>query len=180
MLGLTVSILLGFMFSRMKLDHLVADFVFRTPVGALQADGHRPTLHERVEAAREETHEIVGRVWMWILIGVGVGAFIHGWVPTDFFATYAGPDNPLAVPLATALGIPLYANAAGVVPIAEALWTKGMALGTVMSFMMGTVALSLPEFILLKQVLKPRLLAIYFGSVALAIMLIGLLINLFV
>lgn len=178
-LGLGVSILLGFMFSRMDLDHLVADFVFRTPVASLQADGHRPTLHERVEAAREETHDIVSRVWPWILVGVGVGAFIHGWVPTDFFATYAGPDNPLAVPLATALGIPLYANAAGVVPIAEALWTKGMALGTVMSFMMGTVALSLPEFILLKQVLKPRLLALYFGSVGVAIMLIGLLINLF-
>ncbi len=178
-LGLTVSIAIGFMFSRMNLDHLVADFVFKTPVASLQADGHRPTLHERVEAAREETHDIVGRVWPWILVGVGVGAFIHGWVPTDFFAQYAGPDNPFAVPLATAAGIPLYANAASVVPIAEALWTKGMALGTVMSFMMGTVALSLPEFILLKQVLKPRLLALYFGSVGVAIMLIGLLINLF-
>ena len=109
-----------------------------------------------------------------------MGAVIHGWVPTDFFATYAGADNPFAVVLATLAGVPLYANAAGVIPIAEALWTKGMALGTVMSFMMATVALSLPEFILLKQVLKPKLLALYFGSVALAIMAIGFVFNLFV
>ncbi|VEP39755.1 Putative two-component membrane permease complex subunit SMU_747c [Tessaracoccus lapidicaptus] len=176
--GLTAAIVIGFIFSRLSLDHLVADFVFATPVAVLQADGRRPTLHERVEAALEETREIVGRVWKWILIGVGVGAFIHGWVPTEFFATYAGPDNPFAVLLATLAGVPLYANAAGVIPIAEALWSKGMALGTVMSFMMATVALSLPEFILLKQVLKPKLLALFFGSVAVAIVVIGVLFNL--
>ena len=177
--GLTAAVTLGFIFSRLKLDHLVADFVFTTPVAVLHADGHRPTLHERVEAAIDETRDIVGRVWKWILVGVGVGAFIHGWVPTEFFATYAGPDNPFAVVLATLAGVPLYANAAGVIPIAEALWSKGMALGTVMSFMMATVALSLPEFILLKQVLKPKLLALFFGSVSMAIMLIGFAFNLF-
>ena len=177
--GLTAAVTVGFIFSRLRLDHLVADFVFNTPVAALQADGHRPTLHERVEAALDETRDIVGRVWKWILVGVGVGAFIHGWVPTEFFATYAGPDNPFAVVLATLAGVPLYANAAGVIPIAEALWSKGMALGTVMSFMMATVALSLPEFILLKQVLRPKLLALYFGSVAVAIMAIGFIFNLF-
>ena len=176
--GLTAAITIGAIFSRFKLDHLVADFVFTTPVAALRADGHQPTLHERVEAAREETRDIVGRVWKWVLIGVGVGAFIHGWVPTEFFANYAGPDNPFAVVLATLAGVPLYANAAGVIPIAEALWSKGMALGTVMSFMMATVALSLPEFILLKQVLKPKLLGLFFGSVALAIMVIGFVFNL--
>jgi len=176
--GLTAAIVIGFIFSRLSLDHLVADFVFKTPVAVLQSDGRRPTLHERVEAALEETREIVGRVWKWILVGVGVGAFIHGWVPTEFFATYAGPDNPFAVLLATLAGVPLYANAAGVIPIAEALWSKGMALGTVMSFMMATVALSLPEFILLKQVLKPKLLALFFGSVAVAIVVIGVLFNL--
>ncbi|MBB1511721.1 permease [Tessaracoccus sp. MC1627] len=177
--GLTAAVTLGFFYSRLKLDHLVADFVFKTPVAVLHADGHRPTLHERVEAALEETRDIVGRVWKWILVGVGVGAVIHGWVPTDFFATYAGADNPFAVVLATLAGVPLYANAAGVIPIAEALWTKGMALGTVMSFMMATVALSLPEFILLKQVLKPKLLALFFGSVSIAIMAIGFGFNLF-
>ncbi|MHA6513887.1 permease [Tessaracoccus sp. Z1128] len=177
--GLIAAITIGFIFSRLTLDHLVADFVFKTPVSVLQAEGRRPTLHERVEAAVEETRDIVGRVWIWILVGVGVGALIHGWVPTEFFAAYAGPDNPFAVLLATLAGVPLYANAAGVIPIAEALWSKGMSLGTVMSFMMATVALSLPEFILLKQVLKPKLLALFFGSVSLAIIAIGLFVNLF-
>ncbi len=177
--GLTAAIIIGAVFSRLKLDHLVADFVFNTPVARLQGDGGRPSLHDRVEAAIEETRDIVGRVWKWVLLGVGVGAFIHGWVPTEFFATYAGPDNPFAVLLATVAGVPLYANAAGVIPIAEALWAKGMALGTVMSFMMATVALSLPEFILLKQVLKLKLLALFFGSVATAILIIGFVFNLF-
>jgi uncharacterized membrane protein YraQ (UPF0718 family) len=176
--GLTAAVLIGAVLSRFKLDHLVAAFASRTPVARLTLDGHRPTLQERVTAAREETSDILRRVWKWVLIGVAIGAVIHGWVPADFFATYAGADNPFAVVVATLAGIPLYSNAAGVVPVAEALWTKGVALGTVMSFMMATVALSLPEFILLKQVLHTRLLAIYFGSVAAAIMLIGLGFNL--
>lgn len=177
--SLTAAILIGFAFSRLPLEHLVESFVFDTPVTALPADGHRPGLSERVEVATAETREIVGRVWKWVLVGVGIGALIHGWVPTEFFVTYAGPDNPFAVVVATVIGAPMYANAVGVIPIAEAMWSKGMALGTVMSFMMATVALSLPEFILLKQVLKPKLLALFFGSVMLAIMIIGLLFNLF-
>ncbi|AQP46194.1 permease [Tessaracoccus flavus] len=179
MAGLSAAVVIGFLLSRFKLDHLVADFVFATPVAALQMDGRKPTLQERVDAAREETADIFGRVWKWVILGVGIGAVIHGWVPTEFFARYAGPENPLAVVVATFAGIPLYANAAGVIPIAEALWSKGMALGTVMSFMMATVALSLPEFILLKQVLKPKLLAIFFSSVAAAILTIGLGFNIF-
>ena len=171
--GLGAAILIGFVLSRFKLDQWVEPFVFTTPVAALQAEGRTPTLRDRVDAAREETTDIVGRVWKWVILGVGIGAVIHGWVPTELFATHAGPGNPFAVVVATIVGVPLYSNAAGVIPIAEALWTKGMAIGTVMSFMMGTVALSLPEAILLKQVLKPRLLAIFFGTVAGAIMLIG-------
>ncbi len=176
--GLGAAILIGAVLSRFQLDRFVEPFVFRTPVAALQVTDRTPTLRERVDAAREETRDIVGRVWKWVILGVGIGAVIHGWIPTEFFATHAGPDNPLAVVVATLVGVPLYSNAAGVIPIAEALWTKGMALGTVMSFMMATVALSLPEFILLKQVLKPRLLAIFFGTVAAAIMLIGFAFNL--
>jgi len=177
--GLSLAVVLGALFSRLDLDDQVADFVRDTPTAKLHATGHRPTLAERVTAAREETAQIVGRVWKWVLIGVGVGALIHGWVPAEFLAAYAGADNPLAVPIVTALGVPLYANAAGVVPIAAALQAKGMATGTVLSFMMATVALSLPEFMLLKQVLKPRLLALYFGSVALGIMAIGFAFNAF-
>jgi len=175
--GLGLAMALGALFSRLDLDDQIADFVRATPTSRLQGQAERPTLHERVEAAREETAEIVGRVWRWVLLGVAVGAFIHGWVPAELLSSYAGPDNPLAVPLVTLLGVPMYANAAGVIPIAEALAAKGMATGTVLAFMMATVGLSLPEFILLKQVLKPRLLALYFGSVAVGIMLIGLLLN---
>ncbi|MFK5635672.1 permease [Ornithinimicrobium sp. LYQ103] len=176
--GLSLAMGLGAIFSRMDLDDQVADFVRSTPTARLlQETGRRHTLADRVAAARQETAEIVHRVWKWVIVGVAVGAGIHGWVPAEVLATYAGPDNPLAVPVVTAAAVPLYSNAAGVIPIAEALWAKGMATGTVLAFMMATVALSLPEFVLLKQVLKPRLLALYFGSVAAGIMTIGFVFN---
>ena len=112
-----------------------------------------------------------------MLIGVAIGAAIHGWVPTDFFATYAGADNPLAVPVAVLAGLPLYVNGGGVVPIGEALWSKGLPLGTVMALMMSAIALSIPEAVMLRRVLKPQLLALFFGSVAVAIMVVGYLFN---
>lgn len=175
--GLAVAVGVGWVFSRLRLERWVEDFVFTAPVARLGADGHRPTLAERVDAARAETGDIVGRVWRWVIVGVAIGAAVHGWVPTELIATYAGPDNPWAVVVATLVGIPLYSNAAGVIPIAEALWTKGMATGTVMAFMMGTVALSVPELVLLKRVLKAPLLALFFGTVAVAIMAVGFLVN---
>ncbi len=175
--GLIIAVTVGWVFSRLHLDRWVEDFVFAARVAAFGADGHRPTLAERVEAALEETREIVGRVWRWVVVGVAVGAGVHGWVPTEFFATYAGPDNPFAVVVATVVGVPLYSNAAGVIPIAEALWVKGMATGTVMAFMMGTVALSIPEAILLRRILKPPLLALFFGTVTVAIMVVGVVVN---
>lgn len=176
--GMTLAIGAGWGFSRFNLDRWVEPFVFTTPTATLAAAGGRPTLQERVNAAKAETQEIVGRVWKWVLVGVALGAGIHGWVPAEFFADYAGPDNPLAVVVATLVAVPLYSNAAGIIPIAEALSAKGMATGTVMSFMMATVALSLPEFILLKRVLKLPLLGVFFGTVAVGIMTIGLIFNL--
>ncbi|MCL3862272.1 permease [Actinotalea sp. K2] len=175
--GLGLAVAAGWVFSRMRLERWVEDFVFAAPVSRLGADGHRPTLSERVGAAREETTDIVGRVWRWVILGVALGAGIHGWVPTEFFATYAGPDNPLAVVVATVIGVPLYSSAAGVIPIAEALWAKGMATGTVMTFMMATVALSIPELVLLRRVLKVPLLGLFFGTVAAGIMAVGFLFN---
>ncbi len=149
--GLSLATLLGAVFSRLALDEQVADFVRNTPTARLHEHVEHPTVPDRIHAAGEETAEILGRVWKWVVVGVAVGAVIHGWVPTEVLTNYAGPDNPLAVPVVSLLGIPLYSNAAGVVPIAQALWAKGMATGTVLSFMMATVALSLPEFVLLKS-----------------------------
>ena len=176
--GSVVALGVGLVLSRFRLDHWVEDMVFATKVARLRADGHVPTLDERVEAAVDEAKDIFSRIWKWVLLGVGIGAAIHGWVPADFFAEHAGADNPFAVPLVTLAGIPLYANGAGVVPVGEALFAKGMPLGTVMAFMMGTIALSIPEAIMLRRVLRPQLLAIFFGSVTLGIIVIGYTLNL--
>lgn len=177
--GLTLAVLLGALLSRFDLDDQVMDFVRKSPTSRLQESQLRPTMAERIEAAKEEVAEIVGRVWKWVVIGVAIGAVIHGWVPAETLAQIAGPGNPLAVVVVTVLGVPLYSNAAGVIPVAEALWNKGMATGTVLSFMMSTVALSFPEFLLLKQVLKPKLLGIFFGSVTVGIIVTGVGFNLF-
>ena len=175
--GLTIAVVAGWVFSRFPLRGQVEEFVWTAPIARLQRDGRRPTLEERVEAARDEVREIFGRVWKWVIIGVGIGALVHGWVPESSFERFAGADNPLAVLGAALVGVPLYSNAAGVVPIGEALYGKGAALGTVMAFMMATVALSLPEAVLLRRVLKPRLLAAYFGAVAVGILIVGVLFN---
>ncbi len=177
--GGVLSIAIGWAFSRFHLEHWVEDVVKSGRVSALRADGHTPTLRERVDAAVEESKDIFKDVWFWVLLGVGLGAIIHGWVPEDFFARYAGPDNPFAVVVATIAGLPLYVNGAGVVPVGEALWSKGMSLGTVMAFMMSSIALSIPQALMLRRVLKPPLLALFFGSVALGIMALGFLFNLF-
>ena len=127
---------------------------------------------------REEVRTVLHKIWPFLLVGIGLGAAIHGWVPTEFFARYAGPDNPFAPLIAVVLGVPLYSNAAGVLPLVEALHAKGMAMGTVLAFMMSVVALSLPEMILLRRVLKPQLLACFVGVVGVAILATGYLFNL--
>jgi uncharacterized membrane protein YraQ (UPF0718 family) len=176
--GLALAIAAGWTFSRFDLDRWVEPFVFSTPVAALSAQDGSPTLAARVDAARTETRDIVGKVWPYVLVGVGIGALIHGWVPADFFARYAGSDNPLSVLVATLAGIPLYANAAGVIPLAEALWAKGVALGTVMAFMMSVVALSVPSLIMLRRVLRMPLLVLFTVIVTVGIVAVGLLLNL--
>ena len=175
--GSAMAIAIGWVFSRFKLDRWVEDMVFATKIGRLRAEGRVPTWAERVEAAVEESKDVFTTVWKLVLVGVGIGAAIHGWVPEDFFASYAGPDNPFAVLVAAVAGVPLYVNGAGVVPIAEALWAKGMSLGTVMAFTMSAIALSIPQAIMLRRVLKPPLLALFFTSVTLGIIAIGYLFN---
>jgi uncharacterized membrane protein YraQ (UPF0718 family) len=174
--GLAIAIVSGFALGRLSPERWVEPFVFEVRAGAA-AGGPRPEWPERFALAREEVAKIVRKVLPYLLVGIGIGAAIHGWVPESFFARYAGPDNPFAVPFAVALGIPLYSNAAGILPLVEALYAKGLAMGTLLGFMMAVVALSLPEMILLRRVLKPRLIAAFVGIVAAGILIVGYLFN---
>jgi uncharacterized membrane protein YraQ (UPF0718 family) len=176
--GSVLALTAGWMLSRFNLDRWVEPFVFNTRTVQLAQSPIRPTLHQRVDASRAETIDILRGIWLYVVVAIAVGAAIHGWVPEGFFEDYAGGDNPLSVLVATALGVPLYANPAGVVPLAEALHAKGAALGTVMAFMMSIVALSVPSLVMLRRVLKPPLLAIFTAIVTLGIILIGITFNL--
>ncbi len=134
---------------------------------------------ERISFAKEQVKDIVKRVWLYVLIGVGIGAGIHNWIPQSIVENVVGNNNPFAVLLATAVGIPMYADIFGTLPIAEALFSKGVGIGTVLSFMMAVTALSLPSIIMLSKVVKPKLLAIFVGIVAIGIIIIGYLFNAF-
>jgi uncharacterized membrane protein YraQ (UPF0718 family) len=136
------------------------------------------TFDQRIQMGMEEVATILRKIWPYLLVGIGLGAVIHGWVPTDFFTTYAGPGNPFGVLVAVGIGVPLYSNAAGIMPLVEALYDKGLPMGTLLAFMMAVVALSLPELILLRRVLKPPLLAAFVGVTATGIVAIGYLFNL--
>ncbi|SPT76020.1 Predicted permease [Arcanobacterium haemolyticum] len=148
-------------------------------VAAISMNSERPGVADRIVAANRDIREIFSRVWPWVIVGVGVGALIHGWVPASVLTDYIGADNPAGVLLATLFGVPLYVNGGRIVPIAEVLWTKGVPLGTVMALMMGSIALSIPEAIMLRKVMKPQLLAIFFTTVMLGIIAAGYLFNFF-
>jgi hypothetical protein len=177
--GLLLAIVAGFVLGRLRLERYIEPMILEAAaVTPLAAGGEvQPTWSERVELGVEEVRTIVGKVWPYLLVGIALGAAIHGWLPTGFFTDVAGPGNPLAVPVAVILGLPFYSNAAGTLPLIAALHAKGMAMGTALALMMSIVALSLPEMILLRRVLKPRLLAIYVGIVATGIVAIGFLFN---
>jgi uncharacterized membrane protein YraQ (UPF0718 family) len=173
--GLIVAIVAGIIIGKLQMEKYVQDYVWEMQVGS--AEIVQLTFREKLNYAREYTCELLQKIWPYVVVGVGLGAFIHGFVPQNFLVRWAGPDNPFAVPVAVALGVPLYSNAAGVIPIVHALMEKGMAIGTVLAFMMAVTALSLPEAIILKNVLKNRLLAVFFGIVAAAIICVGYLFN---
>ncbi len=174
--GLAIAIVAGSVLGRLRLERWVEPFVFEARVGT-DATWMRLGWRDRFEVGRDEVARIVRKVLPYLLIGIGLGAVIHGWVPESFFARYAGPENPLAVPFAVLLGVPLYSNAAGVLPLVEALYAKGLGMGTLLAFMMAVVALSLPETILLRRVLKPKLIATFIGVVAAGILAVGYLFN---
>lgn len=173
--GLAVAVVAGLVIGKLKMERYVQEYVWEMRVGSSEV--HELAWPEKISYARDYTRDLLKKIWPYVVAGVGIGAFIHGYVPTDFLARWAGPDNLFAVPVAVALGVPLYSNAAGVIPIVHALMEKGMAMGTVLAFMMAVTALSLPEAIILKNVLKVRLLATFFGTVAVAIVMVGYLFN---
>ncbi len=175
-LGLIIAILSGIVIGRMKMERYVEDFVWQIQVGA-GGPQEKLVWAERVNRAWESVKEIVGKVWLYVVIGIAIGALIHGFVPEDTLGSIMGTNQWWSVPAVVLLGIPLYSNAAGVVPIVSALIEKGAALGTALAFMMSVVALSLPEMIILRRVLKPRLLAVFIGVVAVAIIITGYLFN---
>jgi uncharacterized membrane protein YraQ (UPF0718 family) len=173
--GLIISVVSGIIIGRMKVEHLLDQSVFME--SKLAYSSTKKTWSERLVYAKKYTLEIVGKVWLYIIIGVGLGALIHGYVPADFLARFAGADKWYAVPLATILGIPLYANAAGVMPLVAVLTEKGVAIGTTLAFMMAVTGLSLPEFLILKRIMKPKLIFIFASIVGVGIMLTGYLFN---
>ncbi len=168
--GVSLAIASGYIIGLLKLERWVEPFIWelqRSRQGiALEDEASLElalTWNQRFEQGRFQSSEIVRSVWLYVVLGIAIGAGIHGYVPTDFIVKYAGVHNPLAVPLAVILGVPLYANIAGVMPITEALVNKGMPMGTVLAFTMAVTALSLPEIVILKKVLRPQLLAVFVG-----------------
>lgn len=173
--GLVVAIVGGLAIGKLQLEHLVEGYVYEINSGEIEVP--QMIWRERLQYAYDYVLEILRKVWPYVVVGIAIGGWIHGFVPQDYLVKWAGSDNPLAVPIAVALGVPLYSNAAGTIPIVAALREKGMAMGTVLAFMMAVTALSLPEMIILRNVLKPKLIAIFVGIVATAIMLVGYIFN---
>ncbi len=174
--GLAIATTAGFIIGRLRLEGQVEDFVWQIRSGAGGVSEHL-TGADRIQRAWDSVREIVGKVWLYVIVGIAVGAGIHGYVPESALVGIMGAEAWWSVPAAVLLGVPLYSNAAGVIPIVSALLEKGASLGTVLAFMMAVVGLSMPEIIILRRVLKPRLIAIFVGVVALAIILTGYLFN---
>jgi len=175
--GLLVAIVAGMIIGKLKLEKWVEEYVYKIKSLGAAAGIAKQTFRDRLLYARENTTDILKKVWVYVVVAIGIGGFIHGYVPEDFLVRYAGPQNPFAVPIAVALGVPLYSNAAGVIPIVYALMEKGMSMGTVLAFMMAVTALSLPEMIILRKVLKVKLLVVFVSIMTVTIIGVGYLFN---
>lgn len=179
--GVIVAIISGILIGKLELEKEVEEYVYQ--IKSFQNGIEiETTWRDRIDYAKSYVYEIIiqRKIWIYVMIGIGIGAIIHGYAPQDFLAKYAGKDNPIAVPIAVLIGVPLYSNAAGIIPIAHALMEKGMAMGTVLAFMMSVTALSLPEMIILRKVLKPKLIAIFVGILSVAIVGVGYLFNIII
>ncbi|MBF0412567.1 MAG: permease [Desulfamplus sp.] len=178
--GLTIAIVAGWVIGRLHLENHIEDWVTAIKASDLNIPEEKLSWHDRIIYGWEAVKEIVGKVWIYVIIGIGVGAGIHGFVPEEFMASIMGKDSWWSVPLAVIIGIPMYSNAAGIIPVVEALLGKGAALGTVLAFMMAVIALSLPEMVILRKVLKPRLIAVFIGVVGCGILFVGYLFNMLI
>ena len=176
-LGLSVAMVAGWVIGRLKMEAHLEEWVQQMPRISAEDPMQNMTLADRVESGLGAVQQIVGRVWPYILAGIAIGAVIHGYVPEAFMASFMGKEAWWSVPLAVILGVPMYTNAAGIIPIVQALLAKGAALGTVLAFMMAVIALSLPEMIILRKVLKPRLIATFVAVVSGGILLVGYIFN---
>ena len=175
--GLILAVIGGSIISKAKLESYVEPFVFSNPI--MEMEQEELTVKDRVSFSKEQVKEIVHKVWLYILIGVGIGALIHNWIPQDVISAVLGQDKWYSVIVATVVGVPMYADIFGTLPIAEALVLKGVGIGTALAFMMGVTALSLPSMIMLKRVVKTKLLVVFFGVVTIGIIIIGYSFNAF-
>lgn len=174
--GLAIAMGAGWILGRLRLEKWVEPWVYGTKVGVVEEERSMDWT-ERLQFGRDAVRDIVGKVWPYVLLGIAVGAGIHGYVPEGFLASFMGKSAWWAVPLAVLLGVPMYSNAAGIIPVVQALLGKGAALGTVLAFMMAVIGLSLPEAVILRKVLTPKLLVTFFAIVALGILVVGYVFN---
>jgi uncharacterized protein len=175
--GLVLAIVSGWVIGRLHLEGWLEAWVRELRTTPVDLAGHDPSAVDRIKAGLDAVRDIVGRVWLWMILGIGLGAFIHGYVPTELLASIMGRDAWWSVPAAVLIGIPIYSNAAGIIPVVEALIGKGAALGTVLAFMMAVTAISAPETILLRRVLTVPLIAVFFAVVTTGILCVGVLFN---
>ncbi|MFC2151757.1 permease [Bacteroidota bacterium] len=176
--GLFVAVFSGWLIGVLKLEKYVADWVYQVKSNNQERDSEKISFEERIRSGYNTVKEIVGKIWIYIIIGIAVGAGAHGYIPENYLSTLMSSANWYSVPLAILIGVPLYSNAAGIIPIVSVLIEKGVTLGTALAFMMSVIGLSLPEIIILKKVLKMQLIAIFVGIVALGIIIVGYILNL--
>jgi uncharacterized membrane protein YraQ (UPF0718 family) len=177
--GLLIAILAGWIIGNLKLEKYVEEWVFQVKTDQEEPGEEKIPFSKRINTGFETVREILGKIWIYILIGIAVGAGAHGYVPENLMGSILGKDNWYSVPLAILIGVPMYSNAAGIIPIVSVLIEKGVSLGTALAFMMSVIALSLPEIIILKKVLKWQLILVFVGIVASGILAIGFVFNLF-
>jgi uncharacterized membrane protein YraQ (UPF0718 family) len=176
--GLIIAMISGYVIGKLKLERYVEDWVYQIKAGHMEVSEEKTPFSERISAGFDAVKEIVSKVWLYIVLGIAVGAGIHGYVPENFMAGLMGKSAWWSVPVSVLIGVPMYSNAAGIIPIVQALLEKGASLGTVLAFMMSVIGLSLPETIILKKVLKLPLIITFVGVVAIGIIIVGYLFNL--